>query len=202
MKNKNNKTRDPACMTLTLTPQNRSGQMEMSVGTIVTIVLLVTLLILGVVLIKNIFTSAKGVVDLTDQQLRSEISKLFSTDDKISIYPGTRLIEIKQEATDGAGIGIKNLLQGTSGNTKFSYVVSAEDVSNCGVTAAVAESWITVGRTATDLSIASGDIASRKVLFNIPLGAPLCTSRFKVDVTQGNGIAYADDYFDLKIDAK
>ena len=83
--------------------------MEMSVGTIVTIVLLVTLLILGVVLIKNIFTSAKGVVDLTDQQLRNEINKLFSEDSKISIYPGTRLVEIKQEATDGVGFGIKNL---------------------------------------------------------------------------------------------
>ena len=58
--------------------KSKIGQMEMSVGTIVTIVLLVTLLILGVVLIKNIFSSAKGVVDLTDQQLRSEISKLFS----------------------------------------------------------------------------------------------------------------------------
>ena len=182
--------------------KNRKAQMEMSVGTIVTIVLLVTLLILGVVLIKNIFSSAKGVVDLTDQQLRSEISKLFSSEDKISIYPGTRLVEIKQEATDGVGIGIKNLLEGTAGTTQFSYLVSAEDVSNCGVTAAVAESWITVGKSATDLSIASGDIASRKVLFDIPVGAPLCTARFKVDVTQGNGVAYADDYFDLKIDAK
>ena len=182
--------------------KSKIGQMEMSVGTIVTIVLLVTLLILGVVLIKNIFSSAKGVVDLTDQQLRSEISKLFSSEDKISIYPGTRLVEIKQEATDGVGIGIKNLLEGTAGTTKFSYLVSAEDVSNCGVTAAVAESWITVGKSATDLSIASGDIASRKVLFDIPVGAPLCTARFKVDVTQGNGVAYADDYFDLKIDAK
>jgi len=182
--------------------KNKNGQMEMSVGTIVTIVLLVTLLILGVVLIKNIFTSAKGVVDMTDQQLRNEVSKLFSEDNKISIYPDTRLLEIKQEATDGVGIGIKNLLQGTAGNTQFSYVVSAEDVSNCGITAAVAESWITVGKTATDLTIASGDIAARKVLFDIPIGAPLCTARFKVDVTQGSGTAYAEDYFDLKVDAK
>jgi hypothetical protein len=182
--------------------KNKSGQMEMSVGTIVTIVLLVTLLILGVVLIKNIFTSAKGVVDLTDQQLRSQISQLFSEEDKISVYPATRLVEIKQEATDGVGIGIKNLLQGTAGNTVFSYVVSAEDVSNCGVTPAVAESWISVGKTATDLTIASGDIAARKVLFDIPTGAPLCTTRFKVDVTQGGGTAYAEDYFDIKINAK
>ena len=182
--------------------KNTKAQMEMSVGTIVTIVLLVTLLILGVVLIKNIFTSAKGVVDLTDQQLRSEISKLFSEDSKISVYPGTRLIEINQEAIDGVGFGIKNLLEGTAGNTKFSYLVSAEDVSNCGITKAVAESWITVGRVATDMSIASGDMTTRKVLFNIPVGAPLCTARFKIEVTQAGGVAYASDFFDMKINAK
>jgi len=184
--------------------KNRKGQMEMSVGTIVTIVLLVTLLILGVVLIKNIFTSAKGVVDLTDQQLRSEISKLFSEDTKLVIYPGTKMIEIKQGTTDGIGIGIKNLLEGTAGNTKFSYVVSASvpDLANCGVTKAVAESWITVGRIGTDLSIASGDIRSTKVQFNIPVGSPLCTARFNVEVTQGNGVTYAGDSFDIIIKAK
>ncbi|MEK6827181.1 MAG: hypothetical protein AABX99_01730 [Nanoarchaeota archaeon] len=182
--------------------KNRKAQMEMSVGTIVTIVLLVTLLILGVVLIKNIFTSAKGVVDLTDQQLRSEIGKLFSEDTKLSIYPGTKLVEIKQGTTDGVGIGIKNLLEGTAGNTKFSYVVTASDFANCGVTKAVAESWITVGKSATELSIASGDIRSVKILFNIPVGSPLCTARFNVDVTQGNGVTYAGDSFDVTIKAK
>lgn len=173
----------------------------MSVGTIVTIVLLVTLLILGVVLIKNIFTSAKGVVDLTDQQLRSEISKLFSEDNKMSIYPGTRFVEIKQEATDGVGFGIKNLQQGVSGQSTFSYTVSATDVTNCGVTNSVAESWISVGKTEKDLAIPVGDSIVRKVLFNIPVGAPLCTARFKIEVSS-EGKSYASDFFDLKINAK
>jgi len=180
---------------------NKKGQMEMSVGTIVTIVLLVTLLILGVVLIKNIFTSAKGVVDLTDQQLRSEISKLFSEDSPMSVYPGTRFIEIKQQATDGVGFGIKNLQQGAAGTSTFSYAVSASDVSNCGVTQAVAESWITVGKSEQDLAIPVGDSIVRKVLFNIPVGAPLCTARFKIEVTSG-GKVYASDFFDLNIKAK
>ncbi len=181
---------------------NNKGQMEMSVGTIVTIVLLVTLLILGVVLIKNIFTSAKGVVDLTDQQLRSQISQLFSSEDRTSIYPGTRLLEINQESTDGVGIGIKNLLTGTAGTSTFSYSVSAADVSNCGVTKTVAESWIVVGKSESNIAIASGDIASRKVLFNIPVGAPLCTARYSVTVSTSDGTTYASDYFDITIKAK
>ena len=175
--------------------------MEMSVGTIVTIVLLVTLLILGVVLIRNIFTSAKGVVDLTDQQLRNEINKLFSEDSKISIYPGTRFVEIKQEASDGVGIGIKNLLGGTSGETTFSYEVKATDVSDCGVSETVAESWIVTGRVESDIPISSGDLITDRILFRIPVGAPLCIAKFRVNVKAGN-TAYATDSFNIEVKAK
>jgi hypothetical protein len=184
--------------------RNKKGQMEMSVGTIVTIVLLVTVLILGIVLIKNIFSSAKSVVDLTDQQLRSEINKLFSEDSKISIYPSTRLVEIKQETTDGVGVGIKNLLTGASGDKKFSYVVAVSDTdiqSKCGINSAAAEEWIVTGRAEEDIPIPSGDFSTQKILFEIPTGAPLCTVRFRINV-DAEGTAYATDFFDLKVKAK
>lgn len=185
-------------------PKDRKAAMEMSVGTIVTIVLLVTVLILGVVLIKNIFSSAKSVVDLTDQQLRSEVNKLFSEESKISIYPSTRLVEIKQETTDGVGIGIKNLLTGASTDKKFSYtvVVSDSDLQNkCGINSGTAEGWIVTGKSEENIPIPSGDFSAQKVLFEIPVGSPLCTIRFRVNVEAG-GTAYATDFFDLKVKAK
>jgi len=201
---KNKKTRDFARSSLSLIPRNRSAAMEMSVGTIVTIVLLVTVLILGVVLISNIFKSATSVVDLTDQQLRNEVNKLFSEESKISIYPSTRLVEIRQETTDGVGIGIRNLLTGASGSKKFSYtvIVSDSDIqSKCGVNAGVAEGWIVTGKSESDIPIPSGDFSAQKVLFEIPVGAPLCTMRFRVNV-EADGTAYATDFFDLKVKAK
>ena len=54
--------------------KNKKAAMEMSVGTIVTIVLLMSVLILGIFLVQNIFKSAKGAVDLTDKQLKNEIN--------------------------------------------------------------------------------------------------------------------------------
>jgi hypothetical protein len=182
--------------------KNKNAAFEMSVGTIVTIVLSVTLLVLGIFFVQQVFSSAKGVADLTDQQMRNEINKLFSSEDKIVIYPSTRYIEIKQESTDGVGIGIKNLYQGVSGDVKFSYIVEPEDFSNCGVSAEVAESWIALGKSATDLPIASGDLASRKVLFNIPVGAPLCTVRYRVKVTADGETYGTPDFFDVNIKAK
>jgi len=185
-------------------PKDRKAAMEMSVGTIVTIVLLVTVLILGVVLIKNIFSSAKRVVDLTDQQLTNEVNKLFSEESQVSIYPSTRFIEIKQETTDGVGLGIRNLLTGVSGDKKFSYTVSVSDAdiqSKCGVNAGTAESWIVTGRTEENIAIASGDSAVQRIMFEIPVGAPLCTIRFRVNVEAGGAI-YKSDFFDLKVKAK
>ena len=57
---------------------NKKAALEMSVGTIVVIVLAVTLLVLGVIFVNRIFSSASGIIDLTDQQLRDEVQKLFS----------------------------------------------------------------------------------------------------------------------------
>jgi len=173
----------------------------MSVGAIVTVVLAVTLLVGGIFLVNRIISSSKSVVDLTDQQLRSEINKLFSEESKISIYPGTRLVEIKQATTNGVGIGIRNLLTGASGDKKFSYVVTVSDSdlnTKCGINQQTAEGWIVTGRAEDNIPIPSGDFAEQKVLFEIPIGSPLCTIRYRINVNAA-GTAYATDFFDLKI---
>ena len=201
---KNKKARDFARSSLPLIPRNRSGAMELSMSTIVIIVLSVSMLVVGVYFISRLSGVMTGVVDLTDQQLRNEINKLFSEESKITIYPGTRLVEIKQEKTDGPGIGIRNLLPGASGNKKFSYTVLVSDSKiqdKCGINAGTAEAWIATGKSEEDIPIPSGDFSAQKVLFEIPVGAPLCTIRFRVNV-EADGTSYATDYFDMKVKAK
>jgi len=181
--------------------KNKKGAMEMSVGTIVTIVLLVTVLVLGLILVQNIFRSATGVVNLTDQQLREEVNKLFSEQKKVAIYPGTRFLEIKQGEIDGFGVGIRNLLTGTAGSKKFSYIIEVSDPdlrTKCGINANEVERWITTGRQEVNIPIPVGDLSAQKVLFDIPIGSPLCTVRFRVNV-KVEGDAYSTDFFDLKV---
>ena len=107
--------------------KDKKAAMEMSIGTIVTIVLLVSVLVLGLVLIRSIFTSAKGVVDLTDQELRKKIGEIFTEDKKLAVYPTSRRLEIPQGDIDGFGIGIQNLLEGSSATKTFSYEVVVSD---------------------------------------------------------------------------
>ena len=173
----------------------------MSIGTIVTIVLLVSVLVLGLVLIRSIFTSAKGVVDLTDQELRKKIGEIFTEDKKLAVYPTSRRLEIPQGDIDGFGIGIQNLLEGSSATKTFSYevVVSDPDLrKKCEVTESEALDWITTGRAEDSIPIPPGDFSEQRVLFDIPEGSPLCTIRFRVNVNV-EGTAYATDFFDMKI---
>ena len=172
--------------------QNKKGAMEMSVGTIVTIVLLMSVLVLGIVLIKNIFSGAKNVVDMTNDQLSNEVSKLFGEAEKIVIYPNSRKVTVKQEESDGFGIGIKNLLTGTAGTKTFSYEVVVADVGNCGVGESEIEEWIIVGKSESDIPIPSGGNSIQKVILEIPTGSPLCTFKLRVNV-DAEETSYATD---------
>lgn len=183
---------------------SKKAAMEMSIGTIVTIVLSVTMLVLGVILIQKITQSATGVADLNDAQMRDQITKLYSKEEKIVIYPSTNKLELKQSKDDGFGLGIRNLLTGTSSSKTFSYNVVVVDVSNCGTgfTKEKALSWVTVGKSETAIPIASGDIYVTRILFNIPVGEPLCTVRYRVDVKVDPSTSYGSASFDLTSKAK
>lgn len=177
---------------------NTQGAMEMSVGTIVTIVLLMAVLVLGLTLTRGIFNSAKGAIDLTDEQLKSEIGKAFGDEDKmIIIYPESRRLEIKQEEEDGVGIGIRNVLKNVTGIQSFSYEVGVDE-SNCGTADVL--SWIELGKSAENIQINVGDYSSRKVILRVPVGSPLCSVRYSVKVSSGNVVE--NDYFDVFVKAK
>ena len=183
--------------------KNRKAQMQMSVGTIVTIVLLMTVLILGLVLVRNIFGSATKIVDLTDAQLTEEVNKLFGEDKRVVVYPASRRLEIEQTEIEGFGIGIKNLLPNVGQNT-FSYeiVVSDPDLqSKCGVNENTVLSWMVVGRAENNIPIPVGGKSTQRVLLDIPKGSSLCTFRLRVNVNSEQG-PYESEFMDITIKAK
>jgi hypothetical protein len=183
---------------------NNKGAIELSIGTIVIIVLAMSMLILGLVLVKNIFGGATQIADMTNDQLRDQVSKLFSGDKKLVVYPDSRHIKLKQGDTEGFGLGIKNLLPSSSTATTFAYevVISDPDLrSKCGgIGENEALGWIVTGRAEDQIPIASGDFVSSKVLLNIPVGSPLCTVRYRVNV-RANNADYASELMDVTIEA-
>lgn len=181
---------------------SKRGAVELSIGTIVIIVLAMSMLILGIVLIKNIFGGAMDITDMTNAQLKSQVSKMFGEDKRFVMYPDSRQIEVKIGENGGFGFGIKNLLQGTqSQDAKFGYevVVSDDDLRRkCGITDQEVERWISTGRSESGILIPPGETSAGKVLILIPEGTAPCTFRLRVNVRQNNQ-GYATDIMDVII---
>lgn len=170
-----------------ISKKNKKAQMQMSVGTIVTIVLLMTVLILGLVLVRTIFTGAIENINSIDQSVKNEINKLFSEDDsrKIVVYPPTRYITIKKgdDKNPGFAFSIRNV-EITEGKFTYEIFVNDPDIrENCNVNIDEAESWIQVGRTGS-ITIPPGSamVDPEFVRFFIPESAPPCTVRYGIDV--------------------
>ena len=85
--------------------KNKTGAMEMSVGTIVTIVLLMSALVLGLILTRSIFKSSTESVDIIDDQIKGEINNLFADDNtKLVIGLGGQSTAKVKQGTANFGI--------------------------------------------------------------------------------------------------
>jgi len=179
---------------------DKKGAIELSIGTIVIIVLAMSMLILGMVLVKNIFSgSSENVLQMNDQ-VKDQINKLFVEDKRTVIYLPNQIAKIEQNEDWGVAFGIKNLERGSSEAGRFHYDVTVSDPdvrTKCGIDERTIESWIKTGR-ADDSIIAPGQSYFGIVRFLIPENAPLCTVRFHIDVTLDSA-AYATDFFDVEV---
>jgi len=179
----------------------KRGAMELSIGTIVIIVLAMTMLILGIVLVRTIFSGAKYNVDIMNDKVRDEINKLFVEDKKIVIYLAQQKADIKQGETWGVAFGIKNLKTGTVEASKFTYDIVVNNPSevkqNCGINEKEALSWIKAGGSG-GINIAPGDTYLTIIRFQIPETAPLCIVRYNINV-KADAEFYTADSFDINV---
>ncbi len=179
----------------------KKAAMEMSIGTIVTIVLLMSVLVLGIILIQKIFTGAKGAIDLTEEQLYNELNKLYSTDEeqRIIIYPQTNSLEIKKGKSDGFGLLINNRLET---DETFSYEITLADKGTCTMTEDQIINLITLGKKRSNIHLASGGILSNPLRINlaIPETAKLCQVLYRLEVSTADGSPY--DGVDLQLTIK
>jgi hypothetical protein len=173
----------------------KKAAIELSMTTVVIVVLAMTMLILGLVLIRTIFTGATYNVETINEKVRGEINKLFTeAAQKLVVYLPENLAKIKQGQSFGVAFGIRNI---EPTQKEFNYVVSASsDSGNC-PPGTLPMSWIIVGKTGSS-ALPPGDTYTPIIRFQPPLTAPLCITRFKISVT-GTGITGFDGDFDVQI---
>jgi len=182
--------------------RNKRAAMELSVGTIVTIVLLMSVLVLGLVLIRNIFTGGSDAVDAINKEVLNKIGDIFNSDSttKIVIIPPSRLIKIKKgnDVDLGFAFSIRNT-DTTEG--RFSYTVTSRGSrGQCVVSASESNNWIVAGREGT-IRMPPGTIMEQPefVRFKIPTNAPPCLVRYDVKVSKDGSGTYSEVSVDVQV---
>lgn len=177
--------------------KNSKGAMEMSVGMIVTIVLLVAVLVVGLFFISKIRSSAGGAIDSISQQVQNQIAKTFSSgDNSFVIYPNDQGITLKQgESGSGFAFSIKNEAVDKKTHT-YNWSVSAEPGFNfaaqCGqgMTEQTANQYIILSQgEIPDLGYGQALEKAILVRFNIPKTALPCTIPYRLSYSQVSGTA-------------
>jgi hypothetical protein len=167
--------------------KEKNAAMEMSVGTIVTIVLLMIVLVLGIFFIQKIFTTGTNAIDTIDNEIQNQLQKLFAEETRtVAVYPTSRDVIVKKGDTPkGFAFSVRN---NDVKDSTFNYQVLAMDVSSCGgsITKDNANSYLLGGSGSFSLSAGNSLELPRLVRFNIPESAPPCTIIYNLKITKSS----------------
>ncbi len=163
---------------------SRRAALELSVSTIVVIVLGVTMLIIGMVLVRNIMCGALGLTGDINSKVKSEITRLFgaSEGEVACLGSGSDPIQI----TPGE---FNTIYCGINAKVPSTYKIELVNVSLTppGITSAnVLSDWVlTSGET---VSVQPGDKSPQKVIrLQIPENAPEGPLALKIEISEKEG---------------
>ena len=176
--------------------KNKKAALELSMGTIVILVLAMSMLILGLVLIKAIFSGAKYNVDQMNKKVEGKIAELFAEDQRMGVHLANNIAEIPQGSEWGVAFVLKNQKRATTEEQKFDYEVTMEE-SHCKLDRNEAMDWIILGREG-DAKIAPGQTKGWIIRFEMPETAPLCSVRYNIHV-DADSEDYATESFDIRV---
>jgi len=180
----------------------KKGAMELSLSTIVTIVLLVIMLGVGIYIITLIRGGATEAIDSINDNVIKAIEDAFVDEDKtIAIYPTTRTIRIGQGDTGrGFAFSVKNKDIKSHSYTWEVKVDENYDIEEeCGIGMADANFWIV--QDTGSFKLASSQTIELPILvkYDIPESAPNCQIPYLLEINQDDSYyTGAQVYLDIR----
>jgi len=185
--------------------RGKKGAFEMSMTTMIVIVLSVIFLIMALVLVRNIFGGATSSVDQINTQVSKEINKLFTDENKkIVIYLGSdKTAKIKAGTSNfGLAIGAQTKYGNPIDNrSDIQYKLELDKNSECykNVGLAGVQRWFVQQKISgttiywNNIDEAEVDKAYARILISIPEGTEVCTQRVLVDFVDNTNKEYAEE---------
>jgi hypothetical protein len=174
--------------------RQKKAAIELSIGTVVIIVIAMSMLILGLVLVRTIFSGATDSVDTLNDKVKAEITSLFAKEgSKIGVKLGSdKTAKIKQ-GTQNFGIGIGALTRNgnpvSEDNLKYKLELTNPGSRQCD---GLSIKFHQFPNSYQDFEDADYDKAFVVLRFDIEDGAGECTQRVKVTTQDNQGeLAFA-----------
>ncbi len=172
---------------------SKQGAFEMSMSTIIIIVLSVSFLILGLVLIRNISSVATKSINTIDDKLSSELQKIFTDETKnLVIYSGTdRLVKVRAGTSNfGVLIASQSLANIRIDNaSQIQYKIELVEDSSSRSCIRVLTKTRTMALFNDRFNVwldsydADGPISRKIIYIHIPSDTPICTQTVRVTAT-------------------
>ena len=192
--------------------KNKKGAFELSISVMIIVVLAITLLIMGLVLLRNIFGGATESIDTLSSKVKDEINKIFTDEGKkIVIYLGQdKTAKIKANTQNfGIAIGAKTSTGAkVQSRSDLQYRLELDQTSstNCVRILGVAQTeslFVQKMGDWNDMLEFQGDSALDIVQLTVPEGTPLCTQKVLVTVrdktVNTGGDIVGGDFFIIQI---
>jgi len=162
---------------------NKKAAFELSMTTVVIIVLAMVMLALGLTLVKTIFSGAVYTATSLNDQVKNEINKMFE-------QGGTNVGIISESGKLEPSRGKDNcvwwaILAEQAASYGYSFKVSPEKCTQEGLTQQEIETWFT-GLTGGPTTMAANQKDNKCLLLTPPKNAPSCVFTLNLAVTKGN----------------
>ena len=171
--------------------KDKKAAIELSVSTIVVIVLAMSMLILGTVLIRAIFTGATESVNILNEKVRGEITQLFAekSSNVVVLLGADRTAKIKAgTGSFGIGIGATTSDGDPTDRTRLKYTLTIEQslsgkdcVGEWGLDK-TKKLILNPLDVPNDFDEFQGSDAYAVVSLDIPEGTRLCSQKVLIDV--------------------
>ena len=177
--------------------KKKKGALELSINTIIIIVIGITLLTLGLVFVKNIFTKLTDISDDTFSQAETEISKMhgearFTVPPVVKVNQGDRTTTKIYVGNDGVSCSSESFTLSLEKTTSFDEtMIKAQIISEPTVTIKAgyeAEYVIQVASTA-DAPLTKGSLEGPAYKVSATCGGKdYANSAFTIEVEKGSGV--------------
>ena len=176
---------------------NKKAAIELSMTTIITIVLSVVFLILALVLLRSVFDTATGSIDTVDEKLKNQLTTLFAEEDSSTVFirPEDGVLKIRADTSDfGFIIGAKTK-NGNDivnwGDMQYRLILDKESSCYKKLGESTIKKWfINYKISSSDQDVASynslnwaknGDVGLARIQLAVPKGTILCSQTVLFD---------------------